>query len=414
MEEIIQTTLKKIKPSKEEEKNIQDKVNSLLDKIDSNLKDATAILGGSGIKGTWLKKANDADIFVRFNYEKYKDKSQEISSILEKTLKKKKLKIIKLHGSRDYFQIKDKDFTYEIIPILDIKKANQAKNITDVSPLHANWVNKKGNKLKDDIRLLKQFCKAADIYGAESHIQGFSGYICEILTIYYKGFKNTIKNISKWKDKEIIDIENYWKDKDVLMELNKSKTLSPLIVIDPVQADRNAAAALSKEKFNLLKKKAKKFLKKPSKSFFEIEEIDEKTLKKKAKNNHLILIDVKPKTGKEDVIGCKLIKALEFISKKLEKNDFKILDNGWKWNKKALFYFIIKKEKLSDEIEIIGPPLKVEFHVKNFKKKYKDTFTKNNKICAKIKRRFKSPIELIRSLKNEEYLKEKIISFNLK
>ncbi len=408
MKNILADALKNIKPSKEEEKDIKNKVNSTLNKINKNLKDAKAILGGSGIKGTWLRKANDADIFVKFNYKKYKDKSNKISYTLEKILKKKTLKIRRLHGSRDYFQIKKKDFTYEIIPILDIKKAELAKNITDVSQLHANWVNKKGKKFKDDIRLLKQFCKSAKVYGAESYIHGFSGYICEILTIYYKGFTNVIKNASKWKDKVIIDIENYWKGKNILMELNKSKTYSPLIVIDPVQADRNAAAAISKEKFDLLKKKAKEFLKNPSKKFFEIKEINEQVLKRKAGKNTLILMDIIPKKGKEDVVGCKLIKASEFIQKKLKQNDFTIIDHGWQWNKNALFFFIIKKQKLSDFIEREGPPLKAKQHVKNFKKKYKKTYIKTNRIYTKVKREFKKPEELIKSLKKEDYLKEKI------
>ena len=47
------------------------------------------------------------------------------------------------------------------------------------------------------------------------------------------------------------------------MELNKSKQQGPLIVIDPVQKDRNAAAALNHEKFEIIKKTAKQFLKKP-------------------------------------------------------------------------------------------------------------------------------------------------------
>ena len=36
----------------------------------------------------------------------------------------------------------------------------------------------------------------------------------------------------------------------MLRSMDKSK-LSPLVVIDPIQKERNAAAALSKEKFNL-------------------------------------------------------------------------------------------------------------------------------------------------------------------
>ena len=414
MKRILSDVLDEIRPLKEDEKEIKKDIDLLLNKINKNLKDANAILGGSGIKGTWLRKANDADIFVRFNYNKYMEKSQEISNILEKILKRNKLKIIRLHGSRDYFQIKAKDFTYELIPILDIKKADQAINITDISPLHADWVNKKGKKFKDDIRLTKQFCKSAGIYGAESYIQGFSGYICEILTIHYKGFPNLMKNAAKWKDQTIIDTENYWKGKNILMELNRSKTISPLIMIDPVQNSRNAAAALSDDKFNLFRKRAKAFLKKPSKIFFEIKEIDEKTLKKNAKNNELILIDIKPKKGKQDVIGCKLVKALEFIDKKLEKNDFKIINLGWKWNKKVLLYFTIKKEALSKTIEREGPPVKTKMHVANFKEKYKKTYIKNKRIYSKVKREFMDPKELIKSLKKEKYLKEKIISFDIR
>ena len=414
MKKILNDILKEIKATKEEEKEVKDKITSLLISINKNLKDAKAILGGSGVKGTWLREANDVDIFVKFNYKKYKDKSEQLANILEKHLKKKFKKLIRLHGSRDYFQIKGDKSTNEIIPILDIKQAEQAKNITDISPLHASWVNKKGKKLKDDIRLLKQFCRSIGVYGAESYIQGFSGYICEILIINYKGFINTIKNAAKWNDKVMVDVEKYWKGKNILMELNKSKTQSPLIVIDPVQKSRNAAAAISQEKFSLFKKYVKEFLKNPSKKFFEIKEINEQKLKKKAKNNTLILMNIITKEGKNDVIGCKLVKAMEFISKKLQENNFNILEQGWQWNKSALFYFIIKKEKLSSLIEREGPPLKTKEHVKKFKKKYKKTFIKKGRIYAKEKRKFKTPEELVNSLKNDEYLKEKIKSFKLK
>ena len=185
-------------------------------------------------------------------------------------------------------------------------------------------------------------------------------------------------------------------------------------MIDPVQADRNAAAALSQEKFDLFKKQAKEFVKKPSEKFFEINEIDEDSLKKKSKNNELILIDITPKKGKKDVIGCKLLKALDFINRKLQKNDFNIIEQGWKWNKKALFYFIVKKEKLSDKIKIMGPPIKLKEHVKNFKKKYKKISIKNNKIYAEIKREFKNPKDLVKSLKKETYIKEKTNSFEVR
>ena len=49
-----------------------------------------------------------------------------------------------------------------------------------------------------------EFCKVAGVYGAESYIQGFSGYVLELLVINYKGFKGVIRNVAKWKDRTII------------------------------------------------------------------------------------------------------------------------------------------------------------------------------------------------------------------
>ncbi len=403
-----------IKPTKKEEEDVKEKVDDILNKINKNLKNARAILGGSGEKGTWLKEAHDADIFVLFDYKKYENMSDKISDILGKHLKKIFPEIIRLHGSRDYFQIKRKDFTFEIVPILGIKKAEQAKNITDVSPLHAKWVLKYKN-LADDIRLVKQFCKAANVYGAESYIKGFSGYICEILAIYYGGFLNLARNAARWKDKVVIDPANYYKGKNAMDEMNKSKTYSPLVIIDPVQADRNAAAALSREKFDMFREACRKFLKSPSKEFFERKEISKEGLDKKARGKRLILLDVKAKAGKADVIGSMLLKALEHFNKKLVENDFKVYEHGWQWDKKgkASFYFIVDNKALPAAKKHIGPPLKADYHAKQFRKKYKKTFAENGKVCTLVKREFRKPEGLIRKSIDDEYVRERVKSIKV-
>src|SRR3989344_2249802 len=140
MKTMLSEVVKEIVPDKKYEGDILKKASDIIKKINSGLKDAKAMLGGSGAKCTWLKTF-DADIFVKFNYNKFKDKSTQLSDFLGAFLKKH-YKIRRLHGSRDYFQIKDGKFTFEIVPILDIKKAEQAKNITDVSPLHSDFVLK--------------------------------------------------------------------------------------------------------------------------------------------------------------------------------------------------------------------------------------------------------------------------------
>lgn len=413
--ELLKGVLKGIKPSKEEEREVKIKIGNFLKRVNKGLKNAKAELGGSGAKGTWLSQAHDADVFVGFNYQKYKDKSEQLSDILEKHLKRIFKKVNRLHGSRDYFQIKEKEFTFEIVPILKIKNAKEAMNITDVSPLHAAWV-KKHKKFADDIRLTKQFCKAQGIYGAESYIKGFSGYICEILTVHYKGFLNLVKNATKWKEKVFIDVEKYYRNKkEILDHLNLAKIYSPLVIIDPVQKDRNAAAAVSHEKYNEFICVCKEFLAKASEEFFEIKEVSMDELEKRAGKDKLILLDVAALTGKADVVGSKLLKVIEFIEKELVKKEFKIYEKGWKWDKakKALFWLIVDKKLLSENVEKQGPPLNLKEHVANFKKQYKGkTFTKKGKVFAKVKREYRDASLLVKDLIKNKYVKEKVKSIS--
>jgi tRNA nucleotidyltransferase (CCA-adding enzyme) len=404
----LKDVIEGIKPDKGYEKKILSGVSSIISKINKKLKDGRAVLGGSGAKGTWLKTF-DADIFVKFDYNKYRENDKVISDILEKLLKKTFKNVARLHGSRDYFQLRQKGFTFEIVPILDIKKAEQAKNITDVSPLHAKWVLRH-KSLQDEMRLLKQFCKAQGVYGAESHIMGFSGYVCEILAVYYGSFLKVVKGAAKWKDKEVIDVEGHYKRRDVFRELNKSKLISPLIVVDPVQADRNAAAALSFENFDRFRKACRSFLKSPSKKFFEKGEFSIEKIREKNKNRKVIFLEVEPLRGKRDVIGCKLVKVLEFVNKKLIENDFKVFEHGWHWNRKAVFYFVVGKETLSENVERRGPLLSAKEHVKAFKKKHKRTFVRGNRIFAVDKRRFRRAEALIKSLFKDYYLEGKVKS----
>ena len=154
----------------------------------------------------------DVDIFIRFN-KKYED----ISELTEKILLG--FKRIKVHGSRDYFKVNvDKKIVLEIIPITKIRNPKEAKNITDLSYFHASYINKKlkSKKVVNEIMLAKAFCYANQCYGAESYINGFSGYGLELLIYHYGSFLKFIKAMTKIKDKDekiIIDIEKYFKNR---------------------------------------------------------------------------------------------------------------------------------------------------------------------------------------------------------
>ena len=388
--DILKQALKKIKPPMEETSKVKEISSSVINKI--KIKNAKVELGGSGAKDTWLTKENDIDIYVKFDLNYYKNK--DISSILEKELKKY-FRFTKLYGSRDYFQLKQKRFTIELVPILEIRNVKQAKNITDISPFHVRYV-KKYNK-GDEIRLTKAFCKAQDCYGAESYIRGFSGYVLEILTIKYGNFNNFIRNVAKWKDREFIGNKKYIK------RLNNSKKESPLILIDPVDPDRNAAAALSKEKYDMLIKACKSYLNKQSIKFFEKKEFSINELKNKYKNKKLIIMEIEPIKGKKDIIGAKLLKCLNYMARRFELNDFKLLDYNWVWNEKAIFWYVLDKKLLSKYKEHRGPPIRDKLRLESFRKKWKDYKIKSNYSYVMIKRKFIDPDKFIKYLiKNDK------------
>ncbi|MBN2111687.1 nucleotidyltransferase domain-containing protein [Candidatus Woesearchaeota archaeon] len=394
---ILDEVLADIKPKKRTIKEVDEFVGEINSQIKKSRISAKAVVGGSFAKNTFLKEDHDVDIFVLFSL---KYSNENLSRLLKKILKP--FKTEQVHGSRDYFIIKNK-FNFEIVPVLDIKKAKNAQNVTDFSPEHVKWFNKNGKKYADDIRLAKKFCKANKIYGAESYINGFSGHVLDILIVHYKGFLPLMRAASKWKKKQVIDFYNVHRGK-ALFELNKSKTQGSLVVVDPVQPDRNAAAALDEEKFGLFVKNAKEFLKKPSKMFFTEKKADREKLMK----NGYILIEAVSKKGKEDVSGAKLLKAFDFVKKGLE--EFEVCDAGWEWDKKknALFWYLAKKKKLPESVEWQGPPLIMENRVKDFRKKYRKTFTKKGRIFAKITRKHTTPESLAKELIKDRYFRERV------
>ncbi|MBU0470349.1 MAG: CCA tRNA nucleotidyltransferase [Nanoarchaeota archaeon] len=408
----MKEVLKKIKPGKEEVKRFKLVTSDFMKKLNSKLKDAVAILGGSGAKDTWLSGTHDVDIFVAYDFQKFFQKSSQLSELLQSSLKKAfpKSSINRMHGSRDYFQIRYENLAFEIVPILKIKKAEEAVNITDVSPLHSLWVNKNAKNIKDEIRLAKQFCRANRIYGAESHIQGFSGYVLEILTAYYGSFVNLLKASQKWGVKEVIDPSKFYKKDMALFHINNSKLLSPLIIVDPVDKTRNAAAALSNEKFLLFKKRAKQYLQKPNQIFFEKKEVTFEELKKEKKN--VVYITAAPLDGKIDVVGAKLLKTFNYLESELKK--FGLKKSGWEWEegREAVFYFVLERKELPKFEVRSGPPVKLKEFAADFREKNQEVYVEKERLMAKIKVQFPELKDFVDNLLKEVYVKERIKKIN--
>jgi len=390
IKEILKREIDLIKPSSEEIAGIELELAKLRANIEEKIKkqkiSAEIFIGGSFAKKTLIKKEKyDIDVFVRFDM---KYDAEKISSMLKRLLPKN---VKKIHGSRDYFslnkEIKSISVDFEIIPVIKIKNPVEAKNIMDLSYFHVNYVRKKiakNTRLADEIKLAKAFVHFQGCYGAESYINGFSGYALELLIVHYKSFVNFIKNIAKSsREKIVIDTEKFYKNREsILREVNEAKLSSPIILIDPTFKERNAVAALSQETFNMFRNACIGFLKKPSLEFFKKKDVIS-FLDKKYKNK-LIKLNLLTEKQAGDIAGTKLKKFFSFFCSKIERY-FEIKEKYFEYDEKqnmGKVYFVLNGRK---EILFRGPPVGMEDRLKEFKKEHKKVIIQAGKSYAKEK-----------------------------
>ncbi len=383
--QVIKNQIELVKPSSVELWKISIKTKEIIYELQQRLKKkgigAESFVGGSVAKNTLIKKDKyDLDIFVRFDKARYND--SEISGLLGKIVPNNAKRT---HGSRDYFSIKSRkgDIEIEIIPVLKIKKPEEAVNTTDLSYFHVNYVKNKlrtHKKLADEIRLTKAFAYYQDCYGAESYINGFSGYAVEVLVIYYGGFLKFIKAISKINSEQVIDPKRFYKNADdARKKLNVSKTKSPIILIDPTFKERNALASLSSATLMNFQKACVAFLRNPSASFFEIK--DKKAEFEKRFGNRIKRITVFTNRQAGDIAGTKLKKFFKYFIGELHRF-FEIKDALFDYNEalnQAVFFIAGDPKK---EIVISGPPMNMTVAFKEFSKHHKDIRDKYGRAYA--------------------------------
>jgi tRNA nucleotidyltransferase (CCA-adding enzyme) len=242
--------------------------------------------------------------------------------------------------------------------------------------------------------LFKQFLRGIGCYGAEAEIEGFSGYLCEILILKYGSYKRLIENAQNWKTGE-------------QLALSKGKYPSfdtPLTFTDPVDINRNVASALSKEKFDLFKRACREYLKKPNIKFFFPNKIKPWPLKKikeeiqKQKCQYISLKFDKPNVISENLYP-QARKATRSIRRTCERNDFTIYDATFHIDGKENNIYVIvktKDETLSETYEHMGPPTKLEKNADEFLNKWKDDlrvvkkpYEKDGRLYVEIKRDFR-------------------------
>lgn len=390
---ILSIVKKQITPQPDEYKKVNQVISKVKKSVENQIKKSKIkcefFAGGSFAKDTWLSGDHDIDIFLRF------EKQENISKTCHALLKKIFKKIETVHGSRDYYRIKYKGYILEIVPVLLINSIKEMENITDASPFHVLFIKEKISKnpgLAEETRLLKKFCKANSIYGAETWIGGFSGYVCELLICYYRSFMNLLKNTNEWEPKVFIDLTRTYKNKDIAVKkLGEHKSKSPIILIDPTETKRNAAAGLTYKNFSEFLFLSNSFLLKPSVKFFKEKEFsfNEVIKQSKKRGTKLFYYEIRLPHEKLDVYFSKLKRKLKRIKARLEKEDYCLYDYDFrKTGKKAIIWFEFKSREVSKYKKHLGPPVWVnKKYFDEFVKKWKGkTYVFENKLAVDVKR----------------------------
>ncbi|MCK4327952.1 MAG: CCA tRNA nucleotidyltransferase [Candidatus Diapherotrites archaeon] len=339
-----------------------------------------AMLVGSIAKNTCLRGDKDLDIFILFD-----------KKVPRKMLEKKGLdigkKVAKAFGSKagthyaehPYTKMNIRGYDIDVVPCYDIKKGEKIISAVDRSPLHTEYILA-NLKSPDEARLLKHFAKRIEVYGAEVQTHGFSGYLCELLVLKYGTFRKVLERASRWESGEYINLAGH----------GKKKFREPLVVVDPVDPERNVAAAVSEQKLCEFILLSREFLKKG---------MPEKTSLLPSRGR-VMVIEWKIGEENEEIIWSQLQRLEKKLVKQLHEKEFGVIDSR-AWTdccSKAQVLLELEVWELPPVNDHWGPRVYDRVHAEAFLKKYKKAAVRGNRIVTERRREYATAKALLKDL----------------
>ena len=376
---LTKQVLEKITPSKEDRTKVEAITRELELKVSLACKqegmDAIVRVEGSVAKDTWLKENPDIDIFMRLPTSIPRKHFGDVALRIAKNAAGS-YKQIERFAEHPYLQLIVEDYRVDIVPCYDTEPG-EWQSATDRTPYHTDYIKKHLDKeSRGEVRLLKKFMQATGVYGAEIRVGGFSGYLCELLIMKYRSFAQTIEAFARYDKRVIVDIENYYANRENDLSLLFPE---PLVIVDPVDKGRNVASAVQPNKLYDFIGAARSFLKKPDQAFFyspKTEALPIAKLKSQLENrgSSTIFLVIDQINAVPDILWGQLYKTKRSLHKLIELSDYKILkDTVWSNEKTiSIFIFELEQQVLPNVKKHFGPPLEREVEGENFLAKYAD------------------------------------------
>jgi tRNA nucleotidyltransferase (CCA-adding enzyme) len=409
--EVLREVLEKIVPKQKEKEEMEKIAASLERKVSLACEEfnveAIIRLEGSVAKNTWLTGDPDIDIFVRLPTTVPRKDLDEIGLKVARKATEG-LKQIERFAEHPYLEAFLDGTRLNIVPCYNAIPGEWL-SATDRTPFHTDYINEHMSpSMHDEVRLLKKFMKGINVYGAEIRVGGFSGYLCELLTLHYGSFNAVLQAFAQHIPKRVVDIEGYFNQREREIELLFPE---PLVIIDPVDKRRNVAAAVQSEKLYAFVAASRAFLKVPCEKFFfppktialSADALSQKIEKHGASFIFLTFNGVK---AVPDVLWGQIYRTKRSLRKLLQLNDFKVLrDTVWNEEEKdTILVFEIEQTTLPIVKKHLGPPLGHEKECESFLSKYKSNkkviagpYIEDDRWTVQIPPKYTNAIELLKA-----------------
>ncbi|MBI5051316.1 CCA tRNA nucleotidyltransferase [Candidatus Micrarchaeota archaeon] len=385
--QIFNIILGQVQPSKQDYKEESVFVSMLMKRIRSVLPSGFSIkLTGSVAKKTFLKNSKDIDIFILVPKRTRKEDFEKLArGIVQKSLgAKPEIR----YAEHPYVHIIYGGRHIDIVPAYKISSTREMMSAVDRSVFHTGFVLRRLKKAQiREVLLLKQFLKANGLYGAEIKVEGFSGYLCELLVLKFRNFLGVLKHFSTDKNTKI----------EFMVKAGK-EFFEPLIFVDPVDPSRNVAAVVSEENLKRFRRLCVQFLKKPSRKFFE-QDYESEELKRFEKSRYQKYGIFFEKPGiVDDILWGQFKRLGKNLVTFLEKQEFKVKKAILRSSEKCAVFFSVEEGELGSQKIIAGPPLKLKEHVKKFILAHKKAkvIRRGGKASVLVERRIKTVEQAIR------------------
>lgn len=343
-------------------------------------------LGGSYAKGTWLREKGDIDVFVKFNPSTSEKSFTNISKKVGFDAMQK-FNPYERYSEHPYVEATINGTKVNVVPCYDVKKGNW-KSAADRSSYHTKFMARNlSEKMKTDVKILKSLLRNNDLYGAEIAKEGFSGYVCEVLIWNLGSFEKTIKFFSEVKANQTIG--------------NSKQNFDTIItIIDPIDPNRNLAAAISEENIGKFVLLCRHLLSNPSMKFFK-KRI--RSINKNLQNCIVIKFNYSPRSP--DIIWGQIKRANKALTKQLELAGFSVLRSyAYSDEKKdAYLMFLLQGFTISENVVKEGPEFfdrddSKKFISKNQKKGSLMWIGKDRKLRVVMKRRHTNAVSFLKDL----------------